>query len=503
MERLLVRAEELQAAQGNYVDYSIDSFADVIQAIHDVQTDLGITGTTADEAGRTISGSFAAAKAAFQNFITGLSDSNADIGSLIDNVITSIVGDGSEENRGVLGNLMPVIETALSGVSDLIKGLAPIIAESIPVLITDILPSLVEGAVTLISELTNAIIENADSILQTALDAMKIILVDGFGVSAEDATRAVDGIKAAFESVGNMIQFAIDNANTIIPIMAVVAGAIGTITAAIGLYNTTMAIKAAMDAAQVTTIGGLISATWAQVTAQAALLAPYVAITAAIGALIAVIVLCVKHWDEIKKAGANAWEAIKKAWQSVSIWFSDNVTQPIKRHFSTLWDNIKGIFSGVKGWFTNVGSDLLTGIWNGISDKVAWLKGKVSGVVDTIKGWFTDSDGFDTHSPSKWSEKVFRYVMDGGGKGLEAGLPSLMRDVENVTDKVKNGMQFDISGVNYKGSGRNKLSNQITAINYGENLAPINIVVQSVLDGKVIGETAYQYSKNKQRAYGV
>ncbi|MEI2420207.1 hypothetical protein V6O07_08025, partial [Arthrospira platensis SPKY2] len=52
-------------------------------------------------------------------------------------------------------------------------------------------------------------------------------------------------------------------------------------------------------------------------------------------------------------------------------------------------------------------------LWNGITDKVAWLKGKVSGVVDKIKGWFTSEDGFDTHSPSKWTEKIGEWVMQG------------------------------------------------------------------------------------------
>lgn len=67
----------------------------------------------------------------------------------------------------------------------------------------------------------------------------------------------------------------------------------------------------------------------------------------------------------------------------------------------------------------NAGSALLEGIWNGISDKVAWLKSKVTGVVDKIKSWFTGSDGFDTHSPSKWSESVMKNVMDGFGIGGE------------------------------------------------------------------------------------
>lgn len=66
MERLLDDANKLNAAQGKYTDYSIDSFSDIILAIHDIQTEYDITGTTAKEASTTISGSLSAAKAAWQ-----------------------------------------------------------------------------------------------------------------------------------------------------------------------------------------------------------------------------------------------------------------------------------------------------------------------------------------------------------------------------------------------------------------------------------------------------
>ena len=73
--------------------------------------------------------------------------------------------------------------------------------------------------------------------------------------------------------------------------------------------------------------------------------------------------------------------------------------------------------------------------------------------MDIIKSWFTGSDGFDEHSPSKWAKQVFRYVMEGGGQGLEAGLPGLMSDVQNVTNRVKNGMDFGTANVDFASSG--------------------------------------------------
>lgn len=110
----------------------------------------------------------------------------------------------------------------------------------------------------------------------------------------------------------------------------------------------------------------------------------------------------------------------------------------------------------------NIGSDLLTGIWYGIKDKVAWLKEKVQGVVDKIKGWFTGKDGFDEHSPSKWSKKVFQYVMDGGANGIDAGMPGMMSAVSGAVDSIKNG--FDVGTVNASASASGSTQNNIRGV---------------------------------------
>lgn len=114
----------------------------------------------------------------------------------------------------------------------------------------------------------------------------------------------------------------------------------------------------------------------------------------------------------------------------------------------------------------NIGSDLLTGIWYGIKDKVEWLKGKVQGVVDKIKGWFTGKDGFDEHSPSKWSKKVFQYVMDGGANGIDAGMPGMMSAVSGAVDSIKNG--FDVGTISTSASASGSTQNNIRAAIHDE-----------------------------------
>lgn len=124
--------------------------------------------------------------------------------------------------------------------------------------------------------------------------------------------------------------------------------------------------------------------------------------------------------------------------------------------------------------FVSVGKNVIVGLWNGINDKVGWLKGKVKGVVDKIKGWFTSKEGFDEHSPSKWSEGVGSYVMDGLGNGFEKD-ETAIRAARKAADNIKNAITDEISKVNVEISSIQKESEERQAkeelTQYKENLA--------------------------------
>ena len=87
-----------------------------------------------------------------------------------------------------------------------------------------------------------------------------------------------------------------------------------------------------------------------------------------------------------------------------------------------------------------VGKNMLEGLWNGIKDKASWLKDKIFGFLGDIKDWFTGKDGFDTHSPSKWSEGVFENVMDGAAIGTDKGAKGLYKAFGSVVDQIKGDM---------------------------------------------------------------
>lgn len=134
-----------------------------------------------------------------------------------------------------------------------------------------------------------------------------------------------------------------------------------------------------------------------------------------------------------------------------------NLPYLISKLPSIVVEILAGFGSLVTG-IADVGKNMLEGLWNGITDKIGWLKDKVSGVVDTIKGWFTGKDGFDTHSPSKWSESVFANVMDGAVIGTDKGSKSLYKAFGSVVSQIKDdmgGLDTDFN-INARLSGRGR-----------------------------------------------
>lgn len=168
MQRLIKDAAKLS----NTVDAQSMSFDNIVEAIHVVQTEMGITGTTAKEAGTTIQGSVESMKSAWTNLITGLADGNANIEQLVDNLVTTIVGDGTETNLGVLGNILPAVQTALNGASALVSKALPKIVEIIPTIINDNLPVLAEAAISIIQSLMDGISQNQEMLFETIFDVV-------------------------------------------------------------------------------------------------------------------------------------------------------------------------------------------------------------------------------------------------------------------------------------------------------------------------------------------
>ena len=204
MQRLIDDANALNAAQGNYTNYSIESYADIVDAIHTVQTEMGITGTTALEASTTVEGSINSMKAAYQNFVTGLGDQNADIGALTEELIQT-AGTVAE-------NVLPVIETVVKNIAETVKKQGPDMITKFVAYATEKLPEVLKLGIQLIVSLVKGLAQNlpellrgtlalVDTIISTFLDSLPDIIEVG-----KDIVRGLwEGIKAMASWIGEKI----------------------------------------------------------------------------------------------------------------------------------------------------------------------------------------------------------------------------------------------------------------------------------------------------------
>lgn len=194
MERLLADAGKLANTK-----FDISSYADVIEAIHVIQTEMGITGTTAKEASQTISGSVASMKAAWQNLVAGVANDEADFGSLVSQFADSAATAAK--------NLLPRISQAVKGVGQLVSGLAPVVADALPKLVSDVLPGILSAASDMLSAFADGILESAPLLLNVALDAI-MTLVEGLTDGGID--KIVD---AAFKIIQTLADWLANNAD--------------------------------------------------------------------------------------------------------------------------------------------------------------------------------------------------------------------------------------------------------------------------------------------------
>ena len=199
MQRLLDEAEKISG-----IHYDISSFADITQAIHVMQEQMGIAGTTSKEAASTISGSVGMVKAAWENFLTGMADKNQNFDELIGNLVDSI--------KVALGNIAPRFIEALPR---LVQGLMQLMSQLgtyLPEVLQALLPALTSGATELltaliavfpglIGTLLNTVLPQVSSTFISFLDSIFANIPEPF----QGLVTAFDNIKQIFVDVGGMV----------------------------------------------------------------------------------------------------------------------------------------------------------------------------------------------------------------------------------------------------------------------------------------------------------
>lgn len=228
MQRLLDDANALNRAQGKNTDYTIESFADIVDAIHDVQTQLGITGTTAKEAATTIQGSVNAAKGAWHNLLIGVADDNQDFDKLVDNFVESV--DTAADN------ILPRVEKSLDGILKLVNKGGKTILPRVIAEISAKLPDLIDTGAEIALALGEGVVDNLDGILGAAEKVITRVvpkLAKGFAAAVPKIAQSCGKIIKELDGVAEMVGGVILTFKSLISGNWIGAG-IGLIVTAIG-----------------------------------------------------------------------------------------------------------------------------------------------------------------------------------------------------------------------------------------------------------------------------
>lgn len=173
MERLIADANDYRKSIGESADLSIDSFADIVQAIQSVQEAQNIAGTTNKEAMSTIEGSANAVKAAWQNVITAIGRGEG-LKEAFSNFTSALFGESAGE--GLLNQIIPRIETTMEGIGGFIEEAAPLIADKLPALVSAVLPSAINAGLELLKAIGKGMIDSIDVIVSAAWNIAETLM---------------------------------------------------------------------------------------------------------------------------------------------------------------------------------------------------------------------------------------------------------------------------------------------------------------------------------------
>ena len=247
-------------------------------------------------------------------------------------------------------------------------------------------------------------------------------------------------LESVAEAVGKVMGFIAEHWQ----ILTAIAAVIGGIAAAIGIYNAVAAVKLAMDAAQVTTLGALIAAYAAQAAAMIVAIAPYALIVAAIAAVIAIIVVCIKHWDKIKEAVSKAWDFMKektKAAADAVVKFFTGMKDSILNKAEEIKTNVKDKFESIKNAISEKVQAAKESVVNKFNEIKTDISQKVSGIKETVSTGFTNIKTSITTKISEAKSSALS-IFDNIKTGITNKINEAKNGVKNAIEKIKGFFDF-------------------------------------------------------------
>lgn len=434
-------------------------FDQVIEAIHEIQTKLGITGTSSKEAAKTIQGSMAATKAAWNNLVTAMANPKEDMSKPFQDFINAIVGEN--EGEGLINQILPAIETALTSVGELIEQVVPELLNRLPELLEENLPKLIESVLNALDSIINSLIDNAEEIgsfvvelveklVNFILDNLPKLLKAGMVI----LTEIIKGIASA---IPELIPVIIECITQIIATLTDPQNLGDIIIAAIDIV---LAIVEGI----VNNITEIIDAILMIITnIQDTLLRPDVLakiIEAAFRLIIALGVGIIKSVPEIIRSIVTL------------------IGHMTSQFFNTDWGSIgQNIVNGLL--------DGLKNAWQNLSD---WWQNGWNGLIDGAKGLLGIA------SPSKVFKKIGAFTAEGFGDGWKD-------EISDVKDGIEDDLNFDanIATVSSDGQAYKKINGEAWTIvlnieqfnnNTGEDIEELTDKILNVMNDKSVREGA-------------
>lgn len=437
MKRLLSDAEKLTGQR-----YDISSFADITQAIHAIQTQMDITGTTAKEASTTISGSWGSLKAAFQNVLVGLTTGGDMFDQSLDALINTAVTFGQ--------NIIPAIKGALSGVGYLIEGLAPVIGETIPPLINDLAPTLANSAVSLISSLVNGLTQNAtqfseclSNIIIVAVAGISSVVPQLLDAASKIVSNLMQGLTNSMPQIVNgavtLIEGLVDGLVDNVPLLVM-----GAVQLVASLANGLIANLPRIIDAGVNLITGIVSASYSMMP-QIIQNGMQLVVNLAVG-LVRAIPQLIAALPRITGAIVKGFKSVN--WFDLGLQLIKSIWEGIKSIGSEMWNGVKEKTSELWGGVKNVVSEKLNNIKSAYDAHGGGLKGATFAAIEGVKEYYrTGYDAINQLTGGKLGE-----VVNAVGEKMEVvkgkfseAFGNVKNTVMTIFENIKNGITEKIS----------------------------------------------------------
>lgn len=509
MERLLADASEIAG-----IEFSIDSYADIVDAIHIIQTQMGITGTTAKEAEYTITGSINSLKSALQNLITGFGNSEADIKGLCDNVV-----DGF---KAVVKNITPIIGNIISALPTAVDALIEAVGDLLPTfltMVTNLFSEVLETLLNLLPSLVPAVMDALLTIVNTLIKNLPLII----NVATKIVISLASGIaKSMPKLIPTIVQAVIEVCETLIANLPMLLDTVLQIVEGLvkGILEALPIIIDALPKVILAIINFILGAIPQIIEAGIKLFTSLIgalpdiieAIIEAIPLIIdGIINAIVENLPLIIDAGINLFvtliqalpeiiemilTAIPKIITSIVGALIDNIPLIIQAGidlFTSLITNLpmiimeivkavpqilSAIINGFNSGFSqmaDVGKNLVHGLWEGIQSLAGWIWDKVSNWAGDL--WSGIKNFFGIHSPSKKMAWIGDMMMEGLANGIDETASEVLSSADSMVNNL-NGV-FDGLSANMGDVPTDfNVSSAVNSINSGAQAKQGGLVLQ-------------------------